>query len=579
MRPRGWIQDSGSLDNLIKVVELFDCDSETYQNLVADELPRKIADANVRNRLLGELQNANGHDGNPLIKFHALTGTRTPNNMVDGIVQALIPGQNRVGIVDWACDNFVRFAYTLDFIQYVQAEDAFTVTDLGLSLSQAADNEAKYAILKQSLKQYGPAVRILELLFRQLNENAESPSLTKFELGRELGFKGEDGFTTFSQTVFIQALNSAQTTQDKSKIRQNWEGSSDKYARMICGWLEKVGWVRRTRKEAETRIGQEVYNENLQSYQITADGIAAFRSCRAYSRNRGTIKNIPFEMLATKGADLLFLRTKRALIINFLNRARTLGQIQRHLNANQLVNIPTAVILDDIENFTRIGLEIEERTGTYRIKDEIGLLEIPAQSQPLTPSVLMQVKQNLSQDIGHLPHTFFDLLDLSIAGNGTPFEVRIVDLLNTVVSAKHLSGGNRPEIIAYYPAMNPSDGAIIDSKSYANGFSIPAAERDKMIRYLEEYEAKNSTLNPNRWWENFQSPNYPNAPVKYAFVSSSFVGNFQTQLQYIFQRTEKIGCAVGAESLIRKIDRILNPAESYSAQDFFAELGSNGSFV
>lgn len=579
MRPRGWIQDSGSLDNLIKVVEIFDRNSATHQNLLNSELPRKVNDLTVRNRLLGELQNANGHDGNPVIKFYALTGTRTPNNMVDGIVQALIPGQNRVGIVDWACDNFVRFAYTLDFIQYVQAEDAFTVTDLGLSLSQADDNEAKYAILKQSLKQYGPAVRILELLFRQFDENAESPSLTKFELGRELGFKGEDGFTTFSQTVFIQALNSAQTTQDKSKIRQNWEGSSDKYARMICGWLEKVGWVKRTRKEAETRIGQEVYNENLQSYQITADGVASFRSCRAYSRNRGTVKNIPFEMLATKGADLLFLRTRRALIINFLNRARNLGQIQRHLNANQLVNIPTAVIIDDIQNFTRIGLEIEERTGTYRIKDEIGLLEIPAQSQPLTPSVLMQIKQNLSQDIGHLPHTFFDLLDLSIAGNGTPFEVRIVDLLNTVVSAKHLSGGNRPEIIAYYPAMNPSDGAIIDSKSYANGFSIPAAERDKMIRYLEEYEAKNSTLNPNRWWENFQSPNYPNAPVKYAFVSSSFVGNFQTQLQYIFQRTGKTGCAVGAESLIRKIDRILNSAESYSAQDFFAELGSNGLFV
>lgn len=527
-----------------------------------------------------ELQTNTGHNGNPSISFHALTGSRTSNNVVDGIVQALLPGQNRLGIVDWACDNFVRFAYTLDFIQYNQTDDAFTITNLGLRLSQAATVQDKFDILKLALKQYSPAVRVLELLYNQFEESPQNPSLTKFEIGQELGFKGEDGFTTYNQNVFIQALNTALTAQDRNKIKSNWEGSSDKYARMICGWLmnENINWVQTSFKTVSVQIGQDIYTEVLQSYQITAAGVTAFRSCRPYSRNSGTAKKVSFEMLATKGSDVNFLRLRRALTLNFLNRARNLQQIQNHLTANNLNNIPTSTIVDDIRNFTRIGLQVEEGNNAYRVKDTIELLQIPAQqTQQLTPSNLTQAKQNLSQQINHLPHTFFDLLDLSMGGQkqARQFEVRIVALLNLVIAAKHLSGGNRPEIIAYYPNANPADCAIFDSKSYAGGFNIPAAERDKMIRYVNEYNAKNTRLNPNRWWENFQSPIYPTAPIKYGFASSSFAGDFQSRLQYILQTTGANGCAITAETLIKKVDKILNPNEPYTAHNFFDEIGNN----
>ena len=123
--------------------------------------------------------------------------------------------------------------------------------------------------------------------------------------GMELENINQKRFSTYSQNVFIQALNSAETTTERSKIRQNWEGSSDKYARMICGWLtnENINWVTKTRKSATVQIGNENFTEILQSYQITISGISAFRSCRAYSRNAGTVKNVYFEMLATKGTD------------------------------------------------------------------------------------------------------------------------------------------------------------------------------------------------------------------------------------------------------------------------------------
>lgn len=174
------------------------------------------------------------------------------------------------------------------------------------------------------------------MLYSQYENEPQTPNLTKFEIGRELGFKGEDGFSTYSQNVFIQALNSAETTFEKSKIRQNWEGSSDKYARMICGWLSnsQIGWVVKTRKTVTIQIGNERFTEILQAYQISISGITTFRSCRAYSRNAGTIKNVSFEMLATKGLDKDFLRIRRTYILQVINQPKSIEQIIRYLESN-----------------------------------------------------------------------------------------------------------------------------------------------------------------------------------------------------------------------------------------------------
>lgn len=581
MRPRGWIQDSGNLENLIKVVEIFNRRTRTFRDFVNNQIPNKVRDIRKRTELLNAIQNTNGYNRNPLINFHSLTGSRTSNNVVDGIVQALLPGQNRVGIVDWACDNFIRFAYTLDFISYQQPTDSFTITDFGLQLTSARTEADKFEIIKTALKQYPPTIRVLELLQNQYNDFPQTPSLTKFEIGRELGFKGEDGFTTYSQNVFIQALNSTEIASERNKIKSNWEGSSDKYARMICGWLmhDRIGWLQLSKKDVSVQIGREIFTENLQSYQITVSGIAALRSCRPYSRNTGTPKNVSFEMLATKGADKEYLRIRRTLIINCLSRSKTLLQIQTYLSQNNLTDIPTETILDDIKNISRIGLQVASVGNTYKIVDTIQLLQIPnyIQQNLLSPSSLIQTKQQLSQDLQHLDHTYFDLLDFSIAGqrSARQFEVRIVELLNQIIVAKHLSGGNRPEIIGYNPQANPDDCVIMDSKAYGEGFGIPAAERDKMIRYIEEYNKKDENLNRNRWWENFQSPDYPTIPIKYSFVSSSFINQFANQLTYIRNRTGADGSAITAETLLRKVDSVLGNINGYNIDEFFNDIGCN----
>ena len=151
-------------------------------------------------------------------------------------------------------------------------------------------------------------------------------------------------------------------------------------------------------------------------------------------------------------------------------------------------------------------------------------------------------------------------------------------MLNLISSLKalHLSGGNRPEIIAYSPNINPSNGVIMDSKSYRSGFNIPNSERDKMLRYINEYNQKNPALNNNRWWENFRDPNYPRNPIKYSFVSGNFIGQFLSQIQYILTQTGINGGSITSGKLIEKVDAVLNPNISYTINDFFNDLGCNG---
>ena len=78
--------------------------------------------------------------------------------------------------------------------------------------------------------------------------------MTKFEIGSKLGFTDEAGFTSFPQNIWVQAYEESTDEEEKTKLRANTEGSSDKYARMICGWLEGIGWVKKTPKTVKVVI-------------------------------------------------------------------------------------------------------------------------------------------------------------------------------------------------------------------------------------------------------------------------------------------------------------------------------------
>lgn len=584
-RTTGWIQDPGSLENLIKVVESFDHHSQTHKNLLANLIPQKILPQDGRQTFIDELNSRNGYKNYPKISYRSLVGTAfKPRSYArcNGIIQALIPGQRRSFISDWPANNFIRWAETLGFIQYYQQDDSYSISDFGLRLAQPNSLSVKFDVLKEALLQYPPVTRILDILNTYYETNPNNPLLTKFELGAELGFRGEDGFTTYPQHLVIQAI--VTNPSQKNKILTDWEGSSDKYARMICSWLihQKINWVEQSTKTISVNVGEQVFTADIpQSYKITVNGIKAFRMSRARSRHQKIPKRVFFEMLATKGSDKNYLRVRRTIIIKHLRNWRTLQELQNNLSRNGLNDIPINTIQDDIKNFRRIGLNVQQNAqNKFKIADNIINLQIPTLSlSQLTPSYVTQIKLRLSSQIRYIDHSFFDLIDLSFNPQQSRlFELRITELLNIINNLKaiHLSGGNRPEIIAYSPIIHPTDGIIIDSKSYRNGFNIPNSERDKMVRYINEYIQKNPDLNSNRWWEKFQAPNYPQNPIKYSFISGNFIGQFLNQIRYILMQTGVNGGALTSEKLIEKVEAILNPNTSYNLNDFLNDIGCNG---
>ena len=313
-RSTGWIQDPGSVENLIKVIELFDHNTQTHQDLLNNLVPQKVLPRDGRQIFIEELLSRNGYKNYPKIHYKNLVGTAfrpRPTARCNGIVQALIPGQKRPFIGNWPANNFIRWAETLDFIQRDRIDDTYSITDSGLNITQTKSVEARFDTLREAFLQYPPVTRILELLYREYENNPPNPILTKFELGRKLGFRGEDGFTTYPQHLIIHAIVIG--SAKRNTILTNWEGSSDKYARGICGWLShpQINWVKKSAKTVSANIGGQIFTTDIpQSYQITISGIDAFRKSRARSRHQQIPKRVIFEMLATKGSDRNYLGTR-----------------------------------------------------------------------------------------------------------------------------------------------------------------------------------------------------------------------------------------------------------------------------
>ncbi|HEX3075903.1 MAG TPA: restriction endonuclease FokI recognition domain-containing protein, partial [Lachnospiraceae bacterium] len=239
-RAFGWVQDPSNLRSLCNVTAIFDENSRMHKALINDIIPTLVEERDGRDELIAALGRR------PLrIEYTKLVGTAfKPRNdsRCNGIVQAAVKGQRRPFIGDWQADNFVRWAYAFHFISYNYEDDTFEITEEGKILVDARENsdelsQGETEELTKAILSYPPAVRILRLLA------SEDVHLTKFELGKQLGFIGEGGFTSLPQGIFLRTLATMDSQEEINKMKADWEGSSDKYARMIAKWLTKLGLV------------------------------------------------------------------------------------------------------------------------------------------------------------------------------------------------------------------------------------------------------------------------------------------------------------------------------------------------
>lgn len=542
-RTFGWVQDPSDFESLIKVVSIFDNKSETHKELVNEKIDRLIEERDGKSHFLEVLNSI------PLkIKYADLVGTSfTPRSSArcNGIVQATVKGQVRDFISDWPADNFVRWAQALGFIKYNYFDDSFEITEEGLNLTGAKTIEEKEDILIDSLLSYPPAVRILNLL-------SDGKVKTKFELGKNLGFIGEDGFTSIPQDVLIMTLATTEDTKERNKLRTDTEGSSDKYARMIAKWLSKLGLLVQVAKEVELNIGEKNYKEKIgQSYMITAKGIQSLNKVNGRSRHKRISKNISWEMLATKGTDRNYIRTRRALIIKSLIECKsglTLEKIRDKLEIQTISELFT-VVKDDIDGLINIGLNIEKIGEKYYFNDEINDFIIPI-IENSEKSEFTQEKDNLREKLDTLSHEYLSLVDLAFdSQQNRLFEMKTVELLTKECNYKgvHLGGSRKPDGIIYTENSTDNYGVIIDTKAYSNGYNLPISQVDEMVRYVEENNKREKERNSNEWWKEFGD----NINKFYfSFISGKFIGNIEEKLQRITIFTNVYGNAMTIITLL-----------------------------
>lgn len=548
-RAFGWVQDPSNLRSLCDVVAVFAPCSAKHREMVDCVIPRLVTKQDGRDLFIKALRH------NPLkLKYEHLVGTSfTPRSAsrCNGIIQAAVKGQKRGFIGDWPADNFVRWAHCFGFIKYNYTDDSFEITDRGLELTrsreegEALSSKEKDLLISAALA-YPPAVRILNLL-----SETEETHLTKFEIGCQLGFVGEDGFTSMPQKVFIRSLANAEA-QERGDMKANWEGSSDKYARTIASWLESLGLVMRVPKKITVWVGEKSYTDTIaHSYVITATGITALRKSVGKSRHKRIAKNVCWEMLATKGADREYLRTRRALILKCLSDGKSevsTSEIRNFLESSGFKENDSTVA-DDIRGLQNIGIAISAKGGKYLFNDVINDFVIPMQ-QSLVKSDLAETKERIRGKLSCLPHDYLSLIDLAYdSKQNRLFEMKTLGLLTEECGYQglHLGGSRKPDGIIYTGSERYNYGVIIDTKAYSRGYNLPISQADEMERYIGENQTRDANINPNKWWEYF--PEEVNE-FYFMFVAGHFIGNFKSQIERISRNKGINGTAIAVANLL-----------------------------
>ena len=552
IRTFGWVQNPSNFESLKKVVAIFDNTSKTYNELKDKKIKKLVEERDGQKELLNAL------NANPLkIKYCNLVGTSfTPRSSArcNGIVQATVKGQRKEFIDDWSSDNFVRWAHALGFIKYNYDTDTFEITDVGRKYVQSEDDSNEEStILEEAMLSYPPVARVLTLL-----SNGEH--LTKYEIGKKLGFVGEAGFTSLPLNVLIMTLATTDEPKEKNKIKTDWDGSSDKYARMISGWLVKLGLLVQRPKLVTVVFGVELYSETIgHAYMITDRGLKAVRRLLGINKVARVSKNVFWEMLATKGIDKNYIRTRRAYILKILiesNKVLTLEDIKGKLklaNINESIN----TIKDDINGLINTGINIKSETTGYKIYDSINDFIIPktGDTEGIKSNISL-LKDELRGQISHISHDYLSLIDLAFdSKQNRLFEMKVLELLVNEYGFKgrHLGGSRKPDGIVYSTTLEDNFGIIVDTKAYSEGYSLPISQADEMERYVRENSNRDEEVNPNKWWENFSEE------VKkyyFVFISGSFKGKFEEQLRRLSMTTGVNGSAVNVVNLLLGAEKI-----------------------
>lgn len=558
LRAFGWIQNPSNLLTLKKVVQVFDPESAQYKDLRDSIVNNQIIYFDeIRNALLEKLKNGisdfnylelvgSGRDkqGRP-------TSDRKLQQAMALLQITILPQSvNTTGkrfTDNWSSDGFLRWAVSWNFVAHDRETDIFSITELGLSFSKSENgSEEETTILQKAILSYPPATQVLRIL-DDLNEPC-----TKFYIGNRLGFSGENGFTSYEESTMLEWLSNTTTAKEQKALRTDVEGTSDKYARMIAGWLKQLGFVKQSSSKLTTNK-EEI--TSFPVYQITAQGKHALRQSEGSSKNTKVTKFIKWEFLATKESNANYLRTRRAYILKYLQKTKSFKVLLNKLSIMGFTDEPE-IIKNDIQGLNNFGIRIELNDNRVLLKDKINDFDIPNLQITQTLSDIKKEKQKayfLRKT--NLSPRYIELLEIAFdSKRNRDFEVITAELLKVGygLSTKILGGGRRPDGIAY----TKNYGIIIDTKAYAKGYGKNISQADEMIRYIEDNQKRDINRNSVEWWNEFDE-NIPSNSYFYLWVSGQFTGHFDEQLDYTSSQTKTNGGALEVEQLLWGADAVM----------------------
>jgi Restriction endonuclease FokI, C terminal/Restriction endonuclease FokI, recognition domain/Restriction endonuclease FokI, catalytic domain/Type-2 restriction enzyme D3 domain len=547
-----WVQNCHSFANLRKVVEVFFSGSENNLYLINTKIPQIVEDSDIKNQILSHLKK-------PInIPLHVLKGTAfypRSNAKCNGIVQAAIDGQRRPFVDDWTSINFIKWAVLCNFISYDEALQTCNITPLGEQLCQTErDSEEENELLKLGLSTYPPIFRILSLL----EQNIQKP-LTKFELGKNLGFTNEAGFTSYPFEVLAQSFDGLSKSAI-NKLKTDCEGTSDKYARDICSWLLSLKLIK------ETPI--VINSVSIGAYSINSNGIKYLNQIRGNSSNKKIVKHIPLSMLGfgIKGdndKNTEYIRFRRGTLLgNVLKnatKALTINEICSDLVCYN-INEPSNIIINDINGLINIGIDIETFNGSYKLNDKIIVPNIINRKIVKHKDVVQERHDKILSLVSEPIQKHSQLILLAHEGkNNKLFESGVMDLLLNVAKfdGKYLGGASRPDGIIIFDYENELNekrklGVLLDQKAYEDGYNVPIGQSDAMSRYIEEYQKKDVLLNKNCWWESF-----PCDELSFCFISGEFNGEFNNKINRISISRNVSGSVITIDNLLLLCDKLI----------------------
>ena len=584
-RTFGWVQNPGSLKKLKKVVSVFQYNSADNLWLRNERFPlllkyNLISDADY-NEFVAQISHPDMEIKYGILKGKGPGSGSRKEALCTGIIQAVIDGQKDKTYTDasgqtetmkkpytddWSAEGYIRWALACGLLEYNKDTDTCKISPLGTELANTADDSPEEEeVLSKALLSYPPVLRILNLL-------KERDDQTKFDLGSKLGFKGEMGFTSIPQAMYLCDYCEAATTAEKSEVSQNEEGDSDKYARGIASWCAQMGWVTTADENVTGTYRGITYTANLQTYSLTRAGERAIVKANGNSSNPRIPRVVLFEMLASNkahGSD--YLRYQRAAILKaFSTTEKKLDQLKEALKGYD-IDLDTAAIEDHIKGLISIGLDIQINGDKYRLKDKIAGLVLPPRASCVKDDV-NDIVDRVRGKLANLDHKYLALIDLAYSdaasragknADAREFEIQTADLFTSELgfSGRRLGDSKRPDVIVSYGV----NGTIIDNKSYKDGFSISRTCADEMSRYINENVRRSETLNPNKWWENFGTGV---SCFTFLFVTSYLKGEFEKQLEYISNANSGIkGAAISVENLLYYAEGIKSGTITYA--DFY----------